>query len=200
MWKCLIEASSTKVFESPVTFILFTFARNVSLVLYCCPQLAPDELTTVQKLMITFYWHIFGDFFLNPTNSNPKSYEISEVPTMSCSMHFVASIRSAVKISPSPAGRASQYVNSEGSGSQRRQKGAQQRGFFGRQLSILNGILTKIGTLMGTMVPHHAPKFYQKRPTDGREIGDALLFLVRHVPGGPEPKGVGTRPPKLGDR
>ena len=34
MWKCLIEASSTKVFESPVTFILFTFARNVSLVPY----------------------------------------------------------------------------------------------------------------------------------------------------------------------
>ena len=34
MWKCLREASSTKVFESHVTFILYTFADNVSPVLY----------------------------------------------------------------------------------------------------------------------------------------------------------------------
>ena len=74
------------------------------------------------------------------------------------------------------------------------------RWFSGCQNGILYRNLTKLDILMGIIMPHHVPKFCRKRPTDGREIGDALLFLVRHVPGGPEPKGVGTRPPKLGDR
>ena len=59
---------------------------------------------------------------------------------------------------------------------------------FGRQNGRLDPIVTKLDTLMGNMVPHHVPNFCQKRPPDGREIGDALLFNVRLVPGVPEPK------------
>ena len=53
---------------------------------------------------------------------------------------------------------------------------------------------------MGNMAPHHSLKLFQNRPPDGREIGDALLFLVRHVPRSPEPKRVGATPPKLYER
>ena len=51
--------------------------------------------------------------------------------------------------------------------------------------------------LMGNMVPQHFPKLFQNRPPDGREIGDAHLFLVRHVPRSPELKRVGATLPKL---
>ena len=53
---------------------------------------------------------------------------------------------------------------------------------------------------MGDMVPQYFPKFCQNRPPDGREIADALLFLGRHAPRLPEPKRVGTIPPKLVER
>ena len=36
---------------------------------------------------------------------------------------------------------------------------------------IRHRILTKFGVLMGIMVPHHLPNFFQNWPTDGREAG-----------------------------
>ena len=74
------------------------------------------------------------------------------------------------------------------------------RWFFGRQNGILHRNLTKLDLLMGNMEPHLVPNFYQKRPTDGREICDALLFLVRHVPRVPEFERVRISPPKLAGR
>ena len=68
--------------------------------------------------------------------------------------------------------------------------------FFGRQIGIHYRILTKLDIPMGNMVTHHLAKFYQTRPIDGRNIGDALLFLVRYVQRVPEPKRVGTLPQK----
>ena len=72
--------------------------------------------------------------------------------------------------------------------------------FFGRQIGIHYRILTKLKILMDSIVPHHVSNFFKKRPTDGRVIGDALLFLVWHVPHVPEPKRVGTLLQKLIER
>ena len=44
---------------------------------------------------------------------------------------------------------------------------------------IRHRILKKFGVLMGTMVPHHVPDFFQEWPPDGREIGDSRY--AKHV-------------------
>ena len=74
------------------------------------------------------------------------------------------------------------------------------RWFSGCQNGILYRNLTKLDILMGNIEPHLVPNFYKKRPTDGREICDALLFVVRHVPRVPESERGGISPPKLAGR
>ena len=66
--------------------------------------------------------------------------------------------------------------------------------FFGRQLSIHYRIFTKLVVLMGTIVPHHRPIFFQKRPPDGGDIGDAQLFYVGVLTELPEPERAGAEP------
>ena len=44
-------------------------------------------------------------------------------------------------------------------------------GVFGREIEMHGRFLTKIGVLLGTMVSHHIPEYFQKQPPDGREIG-----------------------------